>query len=297
MNQRWRQYFGWSKSRAGLFRECKKRYSFQYIFKFERSRPAKMAKVLSKIATLAILKGSLVHDEIETFWKAFRKTGTSDFESSKKRLTRAFDTLIIQAESKVLEARLGQMSLSETKERLEEDKLDGLNQLDSFFNDHWPRYQNLEIVCFEELERFQVGDHPVWVSADLVVRHEDGLLLVDWKTGKREQPASESEQLTAYLLWASERFGVPLENIAGELVWFQSGNVDRTTRVPSDLDDLKEVMAKDSEAMLALTSYDQIEASPAEKKCKRCNFLPLCEEGSEWMEDSQRVQILASLGV
>ena len=65
-------------------------------------------------------------------------------------------------------------------------------EVDAFFADHWPRYRELDIRAFEELERFPVGDHQVWVSADLVVKEDDGtVVLVDWKTGRRESDAAD----------------------------------------------------------------------------------------------------------
>jgi len=296
MNRHWRRYFGWSKSRAGLFRECRKRYSFQYLFKWEPGQTAAMAKALSKVNTLPIEKGVLLHREIETFLKTRRAGKPEDPEASLQRLERAFDILVAQAPRRLLEWRFGFQGGAEGEERLREAKADALEQLRAFYQDHWPRYRDLEVLAFEELERFEVAGNPLWVSADLVVQEGDTVLLVDWKTGRRESPAAESEQLTGYLLWAKRRFRQPLEALAAELVWFPSGTVDRTTRRPEDLDAYLEQVAADCEAMLAIDSYDAIEASPAEKACTRCPFLPLCREGSgAFFDKPSRQRVLTEL--
>lgn len=296
MNQRWRRYFGWSKSRAGLFAECRKRYTFQYLFKYEPGTTAAMVKVASKMATLAISKGSFVHDEIERFLKVFSSRGSEDQDAARHRLGTAFDTLANTKGNRLIEAAFGLEAEEDLDRRIREEKADALTQLDAFFTDHWPRYRDLEILAFEELERFPVGEHPVWVSADLVVKEADGtVVLVDWKTGRRESDASESVQLTGYLIWAAERFQVPLGQLAGELVWLRSGRVDRTTRSPKQVQQLREQIAQDSAAMLAIDDYAAVTASPEEGRCLRCNFLPLCREGAVYLDEAARKQALARL--
>jgi predicted RecB family nuclease len=296
MNQRWRQYFGWSKSRAGLFAECRKRYVFQYIYKYEPGTTPAMVKVASKMTTLAITKGSLVHDEIERFLKVFSSRGEEDAAAARHRLATAFDVLGRAKESRLVEAAFGLEAAEDLDRRIREEKEDALVQLDAFFSEHWPRYRDLKILAFEELERFPVGEHPVWVSADLVVEEPDGtVVLVDWKTGRREKDAAESIQLTGYLIWAAERFQVPLGQLAGELVWLRSGRVDRTTRTPKQVQQLRDKIAEDSAAMLAIDDYDAVTASPEEGRCRRCNFLPLCREGAEHLDDGARREALARL--
>lgn len=296
MNQRWRRYFGWSKSRAGLFAECRKRYAFQYLFKYEPGTTAAMVKIASKMATLAITKGSLVHDEIERFLKAFSARGEEDPEGARRRLEVAFDALSNARETRLIEAAFGLEAPEDLDRRLREEKQDALAQLDAFFAQHWPRYRELEILAFEELERFFVGEHPVWVSADLVVREPAGtVLLVDWKTGRSESDAAESVQLTGYLLWAAERFQVPLDRLAGELVWLRSGRVDRTTRSSDEVSQLRHQIAEDSSTMLAIDDYDAVTASPEEGRCRRCNFLPLCREGAEHLDATLRQEALSRL--
>lgn len=296
MNQRWRQYFGWSKSRAGLFAECRKRYAFQYLYKYEPGPTPAMVKVASKMATLAITKGSLVHDEIERFLKLYSSRGQEDADGARRRLGLAFDTLANAKDTRLIEAAFGLEAADDLDRRLREEKEDALTQLGAFFDDHWPRYRELEILAFEELERFPVGDHPVWVSADLVVREPDGtVVLVDWKTGRREGDAADSIQLTGYLLWAAERFGVPLGKLAGELVWLRSGRVDRTTRSPKQVQELREQIAVDAAAMLAIDDYAAVTASPDEGRCRRCNFLPLCKEGAVYLDAEARSRALERL--
>lgn len=296
MNSRWRRYFGWSKSRAGVFRECRKRYSFQYLFKWEPGEAAAMAKRLGKLATLAITKGSLVHEEIEHFLKIRQGRGQEDVEGSRRRLAAAYDRLAADAAGQLLEVRFGFVTPAEAQERLAGDRLDALRQFDAFLDEHWPRYRDLEVLGFETLEKFTVEGTPVWVSADLVVRTpEDEVLLVDWKTGKREHDADDSEQLTAYLLWARDRFAVPLERLAAELVWLDSGRVDRTRRDQDAVTAMAEVMRADAAEMLALESYDQIVASPEAQRCRRCPFLPLCREGAPFLDEAVRREALGAL--
>lgn len=296
MNNRWRRWFGWSKSRAALFRECPKRYSFQYLFKFESGDTAAMAKILSKLGDLPIQKGILVHQEIETFLRIHERQGREDREESLRRLRARFDTQIAGACQNLREVRLLQMTLEEARERLRQDQSDALRQLETFLDHHWPRLRENQVVCFERLERFSLREFSMWVSADLVLRTPDrGLLLVDWKTGLREHDADDSEQLTGYILWAHREFGVPVEAIEAELVWLASGRVDRTRREEVDLEALEAQIVADCLEMLSLKSYSQVEARPEESRCRRCPFLPLCREGGHWMPREDRQEVLADL--
>lgn len=288
MNRRWRRWFAWSKSRAEVFRGCPKRYSFQYLFKFEAGPAARMAKALSKLPSLAMKKGTLVHEELERWVKL--RPDARDREASHQRLDRAFRLLEGAEVAPLLERVFGTWSKDECDQKVAEARQDAAAQLDRFHQDLWPGYAPLEVLACEELERTPVGEHQAWVSADLVLRDEDGRVrVVDWKTGRRGRPADESEQLTAYIHWAAQRFGVPLDQVDAELVWLATGEVDRTARTAEDLAALEQVVARDCEAMLALESYDQIQAAPSESGCRRCAFRPLCRDDLDPMpEDAKR---------
>jgi hypothetical protein len=255
-----------------------------------------MAKILSKLSDLPIQKGILVHQEIEQFLRGIERSGKADPEASRRRLRTRFDVLLRGSRQHLREVRFRQLSSQEVQTRLEEAQESALKQLELFFTEHWPRYQDLEVVCLEKLEKFQLQNHPMWVSADLVVRDsQKNLLLVDWKTGIREHDAGDSMQLTGYILWARETFHKPLEEIQAELVWLASGRVDRTSRNEADAEAMLEVISRESQEMLALKDYAQITANPSPHGCRRCPFLPLCKEGSEGMEPALRKQVLAGL--
>lgn len=292
MNARWKQYFGWSHSRAGVFRDCLKKYCFQYVFKYEDSEPARMAKLLGKLETLPQAKGSLLHEEIERIVK-----GTAgDPAGSRARLAGSFDALAREAPRRMLEVRFGQLTAEAAARKLAAEKADALAQLDRFLLELWPRYRDLELVSAEVLERFESDGLPIWVAADMVVRDPAGeLVVVDWKSGRSEHDAGESEQLTAYFFWAEKRFGAPLERIRAELVWLGSGRVDATRRDRGRVDALRARIAADVAEMTGLTSYEQVKANPSESKCRRCPFLPLCREAGSALPETAKQRVLAEL--
>lgn len=294
MNARWRRWFGWSKSRASLFRECRKRYSFQYLYKYEDQVSAQLAKVLGKLADLPIQKGLLLHQEIETCLQVWQKTGEMDLATSQDRLTRRFQAVDPMS---LRELRFQEVTRKEIEERLRLDLEDAQRQLLEFHQVHWPRLSGHPVVSLEKLEKFLLDGDPVWVSADLVLEDPEtgGLLLVDWKTGLKEHDADDSEQLGGYILWAHERFRVPLEKIEAELVWLSSGRVDRTRRQASELQSLRDQIHADCQEMLAISDYSQISAAPAEGRCRRCPFLPLCREGAAWIDPAVKQSLLADL--
>ena len=62
----------------------------------------------------------------------------------------------------------------------------------------------------EEVERLAqvlVGDVPVWVSLDVLVRDgEGGLVIIDWKTGAAHDPETVSRQLGVYGVYVMDRY-------------------------------------------------------------------------------------------
>ena len=65
--------FSWSKSRNGVFDECKRRYFYQYYGSWggwDATAPAEVRRlyVLKQLASRQMWAGRLVHDAIEMMW-------------------------------------------------------------------------------------------------------------------------------------------------------------------------------------------------------------------------------------
>lgn len=297
INNYWRRYYGWSHSRANLFRECPKRYSFQYLYKWERSPSARLTKKLSKYRTLPLEVGSLVHEAIESFLKALQRDPQASPEPFRHQLEVQFEVLRQHTRAKLLEALFEIQSPDELDQRILDEADRAQGHFDAFLADHLDRYKSEKILSVEELLRHPVGEHQIWVSADLVVEDRGGTLrIADWKTGRKETPAADSIQLTAYIHWAHTRFRTPLEDIEAELVFLESGNVDRTKREAADLLALEERVRVESEAMQSLTDYGQIEAQPDPKHCRLCPFRPLCREDANPLDAKLKKAIQRDLG-
>lgn len=59
----------------------------------------------------------------------------------------------------------------------------------------------------EQLAQVLVGDVPVWVSLDVLVRDgEGGLVIIDWKTGAAHDPDTVSRQLGVYGVYVMDRY-------------------------------------------------------------------------------------------
>ncbi len=297
MNTRWRRHFGWSKSRAEVFRDCRKRYAFQYLYKWEPGPTAAMAKRLGKLTSLPAQIGSLVHDEIHRVVEARLRGRDDPPETSTHRLGTLLSGIAEAPGETLMEARFEDLAGDELATRLESARARVSELAERFHRDHWPRYREQEILTAEKLESFTVGEHRVWVVPDLVVRDAGGgVRLVDWKTGEREDEADGSPQLGVYLMWIVERFGVPLDRTSAELVWLASGRVAPTTRSPDQLAELAETIAADSREMLAISEWSQITASPEPHRCRRCPFRPLCREAQPGLAPEVRARVLGWLG-
>jgi len=78
-----------------------------------------------------------------------------------------------------------------------------------FDNDVFLRLSRVpeRIVEIEELQQMRVGDVPVWVSLDVLVRDGDGgFVVIDWKTGREHNAEVVAKQLGVYGAYVLDRY-------------------------------------------------------------------------------------------
>jgi len=283
MNTYWREIFGWSKTRQALWDECKRAYYYHYIGKWEGfrgDRKRERLQRLSKLKKFIFWKGELIHEVIRNQVTLFSANKPFLQEGAKKYFVQQVEEVRRHPEGSITEAVNGHIV---SDERFEAAQTDGLRQLDNFFGLVWPRYRERRLLEYERLTFFEVRGTKVWVRVDLVTQTDDEkVIITDWKTGdERWMDVESDEQMGVYIMWAIDRFDVPLTQISAEFVFLRSGESLSVIRTQQQLEDLKEAISIRAKEMLAVQTEADFPPSPEERKCYECNFATICPEGKQ----------------
>jgi hypothetical protein len=138
---------------------------------------------------------------------------------------------------------------------------------------------------------FMVGDVQAITKVDLALHLPDGRFLIyDWKTGKRPATeiggASNSTQVSIYMLWPHFIMNFPLEKVKSSLVYLGDSEAQE---VGFHLDDelaleAKEVISNSVEEAQRWENYvkrgrlkiENIDFASSVNECRKCNFKSVC---------------------
>lgn len=297
--------FSWSKSRDEQFRECQRKYFYDKYASWggwDRSAPEemRMAYILKNLKNRWAWKGETVHHVIEEVLKSLRQGKPVPEEEAVIRLT---------------ERMRADYRSSKAKKNYEDPKRNlGLFEheyLKPVTDDTWKKIHAESEACLrnfyrsalykellaedknnwlviEDLEDFEFSNAKIYVKLDFARKKGDVVEIYDWKTGKEEK-TDASVQMGAYLLYAMQKWGVPLEKIKGYLF-----NLTPASPVAKEhpmneasLEATKNFMTESIAGMRKLLLYPQKNIPlPREnfkytenvRICDSCSFYKICEK-------------------
>jgi hypothetical protein len=148
-----------------------------------------------------------------------------------------------------------------------------------------------EWLSTEELELIELDGVRVFIMADHVWRMEDGRIEVDdWKTGRPKM--TDNEQMALYGVWAHRKWGVPIDQVQGRLVYLQTGEerVIRCSeesvemvraRLAADVEDMKaRGLQIDPETNHCTAPMERWPMTTDERECGWCEYQGPCERGN-----------------
>ncbi len=283
MNTYWRKIFGWSKTRQNLWDECRLAYYYHYIGKWEglpgEPEREKLQK-LSKLKKFVFWKGELIHEVVRNQVERQKQNQLFLQEGARGYFLQQIEMAKQSPMSFVTEAFNG---FPVDNERFAGAAADGLQQIETFFQNIWPRYENRTLLECEKLNSFEIDRTKVWVQVDLITRTDDErTVITDWKTGDEKWiDESTDEQMGVYMLWAISRFHLPLSSVSAELVFLRSGESKSVLRSEAQLQELERAIVLRAGQMLAVQSEQDFSPNPVERKCRECNFATICPEGRQ----------------
>lgn len=299
--------FSWSFSRDNLFRDCKRKYYYNYYGSWEGWKKDSIDEitrtlyVLKNLVNRKIWKGDAVHKEISRVLKSFVSTGTfSDYDTSVKRATS-----IMRSEFRFSRNReywetnkslrkVNALYEHEYNIELPDDEWinnhnDVVECLRNFYNsDICGELKNIntdDILTIDSITptEFEFNEEKIYVNLDLAYMIEGGLKIVDWKTGSAE---TNPLQFVVYTFHCNEIYKFPLQDIKVVEYNLLDDKKFIYRYKESDIDDAKDYILDSINKMKSFL-YDpmhnaaEISAFPRtqdEWKCSNCNFKKICFE-------------------
>jgi CRISPR/Cas system-associated exonuclease Cas4 (RecB family) len=115
------------------------------------------------------------------------------------------------------------------------------------------------------------------VKVDFVSALQDGkVVLSDWKTGVDDDSYETRLQLAAYVLWAMDYYQKPQDEILTELVFLKTGEKKAWVFTEEQLQEVRETIRMDSEAMNLTYELEGYPPSPFPKECLSCRYARIC---------------------
>ena len=295
--------FSWSKSRNDIFRECARKYYYNYYghwggWEFDAPDEVRQIYILGKLKNRFMWTGEIVHNSIKNVLEETRSGRVPlmnrlieltreqmrhDFESSKNK--RYWQ----DPKSCALFEHEYDVAVKEEKWKDLWNHVDTCIQ--NFYNsDIFDTIKNIGFSLWLPIEEFQTflfEDTKINVKLDFAYRDRDGsITIVDWKTGKSERAGSDV-QLACYTLFAIEQWSASPEKVK-TIEYNLHSKRGLTNRLNTeDIEEIKGYMRNSIREMKALlldpvqniASKDNFAKTTNKETCNSCNFKRVCLNG------------------
>ncbi|MBN1866450.1 PD-(D/E)XK nuclease family protein [Candidatus Sumerlaeota bacterium] len=301
-----RNEFSWSFTRHKTFEECRRRYYHTYYGYWGGWSPdapdrARLTYRLKNMTRTALWSGDVVHRLIERILGDLRNRELNTLTRYQKQARDILNREWMQSVEKkwqwkpkhnvnLFEHYYGTEIAPEDRAAIR-DRIYAC--LANFMNSTlFGRLADLRPEAWksvEKLDRFKVGEVPVFVKIDCAVLGDPGLRIYDWKTGKEVDETTT--QLGCYALFAFQEWRVPIEKQT--LISFYLG-LDRAVEhvpTPSELIDTKDFIlgsvgrmaeALDSSIQKNEAREENFPMTERRAICRRCSFREICFGTREW---------------
>jgi hypothetical protein len=291
--------FSWSRTRDGVFQECRRRYYFQYYgawggWDAEADPVARRLYVLKQLGTRQMWAGKLVHEAVERSLLAFRdghalsegsliedtvRQMREEWKASREAAYRANPRRpgLFEHEYRVPVRDSEWQALRDHVVRCLRNfhRLPLTAQVKRTPVDRWILIEDIGSFDFEGTRIFLAPDFGFWSA-------EGRLQLVDWKTGGGGEAAAL--QLAGYALYAHRVLGVDLPRVDLLEVNLREARVTAHPWDAANLDRVEEHIRLSVRGMQAylrdvarnLADERDFERTEELRICRWCNFRAVC---------------------
>ena len=297
--------FSWSVSRDSLFKECRRKYYYNYYGSWggwDRNKADEVTRtlyVLKNLQTIHMWKGSTVHWEIERVLKELVTTGNlTEINKSIERVTELMRKDFRSSREGAYWQTNGSMkdviALFEHEYELEipnetwkKNYDDAILCLENFYgSEALKRIKELpkeNIISIESMTAAALSFTPetIFVKLDLALESGDKIVILDWKTGTGK---SDELQFKVYTLFAHEEYDLPPDLITAVEVnlmvnenynhsYGPSELLDAQNYITGSIEGMKSMLRDPDENTAVMTDFPRTDN---EKICESCNFKKIC---------------------
>ena len=302
--------FSYSPSQWGQFETCHRQYWFSRYGSWggwEKNCHPLTREIyrLKKLSNRYLWSGSRVHEAISGILKSFQAGNPIDPELEKQKLLQRMRQDFRDSKSlppgeippkgsyRFVEHDDQEMAIIDSawKEIVEKSVV----ALENFFlSEPWEWIRSLGPDCLlrtdEILESipFQTDgvDFPVYLSIDLAINDPEGLIILDWKTGK-PSPKSHQPQLDLYAYYAVKKLDCPPDKVRTGAIYissperkvtleYSSGKIMEETHARIETH-TRTILSKIQDPFNGIANKDEFAPTPGAYSCKSGFFRRVCE--------------------
>ncbi len=278
---------GWSSTRYEIFRECKRKYYYQYYPKYDKEYQRQKIDFLKGLTSIPMEIGNISHDVIKDVLERFKKS-TSPIDKQKfevhvkkvvkSRTNKNFFEIYYKEQEKIELDQLYLKTEVSLLNFLESDRYEWIKESAISEIDDWI----IEPMGFGES---RLDGLKLYCKVDFMFPSGDKIIILDWKTGKIDEE-KHSNQLVGYAAWASFHLDRKASEIEPIIVYLHPEYAEISLKPTDDeLIEYKEKIFSQTEEMYGFCeNYEENiplvkEEFPMREDynyCKYCNFKELC---------------------
>lgn len=291
--------FSWSKSRHEKFRDCRRQYWFVYYgawggWKESAAPEVRETYILKNLSSRQQWAGNVVHDTIRYALTMTRAGSTppleqlverahqkmrDDFRRSRRREYRLMPKKVVGLVEHEYEEPIADAEWKANWENAEAC-------LRNFYASHWlQKARELkpeEWLPIDQIDSFLMDGVKVFAGPDFAYRDGDGVVLVDWKTGRHRD--EDKEQVKGYALYAASKWKARPDQVKARLVYLGQAQEVEVSVDPDSLEGFRQYfresvakmreLLKDPEKNVA--HKDDFPMTEDVQQCRFCPFRKMC---------------------
>jgi hypothetical protein len=279
---------GWSTTRSETFRGCRRRYFYQYYWKFERELPLERIVALRQLSSAPMIIGQAAHAVLAAVLRRLLKTLEPIDQSRFKGYVGKAIERELQGCSGLMEVHYGE------RESLDAAELQPgvLACMETFLASD--RYRWLQEKLAEDppflieppgYGEARLQELKIYAKVDALLQTPSETVILDWKSG-RQDPVKHLRQLVGYAAWAEHTLSVEARRIRCIAAYLQPAYAEVEAQPnKAELDALATEVAAEI-AQMKLLCADPERNIPLEKEafpltdnlgfCRHCAYRELC---------------------
>jgi hypothetical protein len=292
--------FSWSKSRDEKFRECPRQYFYHHYGSWGGWDPSAEPRVreiyiLKNLKSRQMWMGEVVHHAIENALKHYQQNRELPTEAFLSQLTQRMRREFRESRDgkyKTVPGKVLGLYEHEYGKEIADEKWAELHEtarrcFTTFANIVFPQrakpvpVENWKLI--ETMQTYNFEGTMIYVKIDFAYKDDEGIKIVDWKTGKSEDVDNEI-QLDCYGLFSREHFRVPTESIQTIECNVNTGKETTRKMIEAKMDFAKHYIRNSIAAMKKalvdseknIAREEDFPFTENEATCRWCNFRKIC---------------------